>query len=296
MDAPEISIVMPAYNAAKFIAESIESVINQEFSSWELIVVNDGSKDNTSEIVSGFLSDKRIRLIEQPNGGVSVARNTGINAAIGNYIAFLDSDDTFLPDNLVTKFKAISADPTVDYVYSDLIVCDSEMKEMFVEKGAPAEAAKNSILTWSSENIPGMSSNVMVRHSALKTKQIYFDKNLSNCADRYYKILLASQCKGAYIPKAMVKYRNTPGSMSKKIFLLEHDELYILDRIKEKKIIAPGKARNKVFAKVYLMLSGSWYKDAGETGKAIKFTLKALLISPGTVLKKCFSILGRGTN
>lgn len=85
---------------------------------------------------------------------------------------------------------------------------------------------------------------------------------------------------GAYIPMPLAKYRNTPGSMSKKVFLLEHDELYILDRIREKNIIPAGKKRRETFAKVYFMLSGSWYKDAGKTGKAIQFAFKALLTDP----------------
>jgi glycosyltransferase involved in cell wall biosynthesis len=298
MNTPEISVVMPAYNAAKYLAEAIQSVLQQSFTSWELIVIDDGSTDNTAEIVMGFQADERIRLIKQANAGVSSARNAGINAATGNYITFLDADDIYLPENLLTKYETINSDSGIDYVYSDLLVCDSQMKEMYVEKGVLADKVRNSVLTWHSKNIPGLSSNIIVRHSALKNKSIYFDKNLSNCADRYYKILLVNECKGAYIPKALAKYRNTPGSMSKQVFLLEHDELYILDRIKEKNIIPLGKERNKIFAKVYLMLSGSWYKDAGKTGKAIKFALKALLIYPGVFLKllnKGFSALLSGS-
>jgi glycosyltransferase involved in cell wall biosynthesis len=285
MNTPEISVVMPAYNAEKYIAESIESILNQSFSQWELIIIDDGSTDNTAEIVAKFQSDKRIKLIKQANGGVSSARNAGINAASGNYITFLDADDAYLPENLQAKYEKINTDSGIEFVYSDLYICDSDMKEMHIEKGIPADKIRDSVLTWQSDNIPGLSSNIMLRHSVLKNKNIYFDKNLSNCADRYYKILLVSGCSGAYIPMPLAKYRNTPGSMSKKVFLLEHDELYILDRIKEKNIIPVKKKRNEVFANVYLMLSGSWYKDAGKTGRAIQFAIKAIQINPAIIFR-----------
>ena len=83
---------MPAYNAEKYIAEAIQSVLDQTFQDWELLVIDDGSKDSTAKIVNSF-SDPRIVLIQQENGGVSVARNAGLDLAKGKYITFLDADD-----------------------------------------------------------------------------------------------------------------------------------------------------------------------------------------------------------
>lgn len=285
MNSPEISIVMPAYNAAKYITESITSVLSQSFTGWELIVVNDGSTDKTAEIVTGFCRDARIKLINQPNKGVSAARNAGISAAQGKFITFLDADDAYLPENLQVKYESICAEPGIEYAYSDIMLCDAELKEKFIEKGATIDTIRQASLTWAPVSIPGFASNIIIKSSVVTDKNIHFDTNLSNCADRYFKILLVSQCKGAYIPYPIAKYRDTPGSMSKKVYLLEHDELYILDKIKEKNIIPPGKERRKVFAKVYLILSGSWYKDAKKTGRAIRFALLALFCSPGTFLK-----------
>lgn len=96
---PLVSIIMPAYNAEKTIVESIESVLRQTYINWELIVVNDGSKDRTSAVVWA-INDERVRLIEQENGCVANARNNGINNSKGEYIAFLDSDDLWVEDKL----------------------------------------------------------------------------------------------------------------------------------------------------------------------------------------------------
>lgn len=90
---------MPAYNAEKTIVESIESVLRQTYINWELIIVNDGSKDSTTAVVLAF-NDERLRLIEQENGGVANARNNGIYNAKGEYIAFLDSDDLWVEEKL----------------------------------------------------------------------------------------------------------------------------------------------------------------------------------------------------
>ena len=105
---PLVSIVIPAYNASKFIEETIESVKRQKYQNWELIVVNDGSKDNTEDIVSKYvLNDSRIRLINTKNNGVSQARNRGIFETSGQYVAFLDADDVWLPENLLVKIQKL---------------------------------------------------------------------------------------------------------------------------------------------------------------------------------------------
>lgn len=93
-----VTIVMPAYNVENYIASSIESVIQQTYQDWELIVINDGSTDESQKIIEKYISiDKRISLINQKNQGVSMARNKGLAIAKGKYISFLDADDTYAP-------------------------------------------------------------------------------------------------------------------------------------------------------------------------------------------------------
>src|SRR5690606_21976023 len=101
--SPECSVIMPCYNARRFIGRSIESVINQTFQNWELVIIDDGSVDDTPEYIKEHYADgdRRIRLLKlERNSGAAVARNTGIKHAAGRFIAFLDSDDTWDPDKL----------------------------------------------------------------------------------------------------------------------------------------------------------------------------------------------------
>ncbi|MEI2311408.1 glycosyltransferase family 2 protein [Bacillus nitratireducens] len=99
---PLVSIVTPSYNASSFIKETIQSVQSQTYKNWEMIIIDDVSKDNTCELIKEEIKkDSRIRLIElQENGGPAIARNTGINNAKAKYVAFLDSDDLWLPEKL----------------------------------------------------------------------------------------------------------------------------------------------------------------------------------------------------
>lgn len=102
MQEPLVSVIMPAYNAEKYISESIDSVLAQSYQNWELLITDDRSSDNTQRIVEDYcINDKRIKLfINKENGGAGVARNNSIKEANGRFIAFLDSDDQWLPEKL----------------------------------------------------------------------------------------------------------------------------------------------------------------------------------------------------
>lgn len=119
------SVIIPAYNAALYIKESIGSVLKQTFSDFEIVVVDDGSKDETGEIVK-TIKDDRIHYIYQPNGGVSSARNTGISNAKGEYICFLDADDFWKPNHLEVIEKLIEKYPAADVFLTghEVLLCD----------------------------------------------------------------------------------------------------------------------------------------------------------------------------
>ena len=117
-----VSIIMPAYNAEKYIADSIKSVLAQTYSAWELIVVDDGSTDGTAAVVKDFVSrDSRVRYIFQENGRLGKARNTGIANARGSLIAFLDSDDLWIDNKLELQVKAL-VENNADVVFSNAYI------------------------------------------------------------------------------------------------------------------------------------------------------------------------------
>ena len=122
---PTVSIIIPTYNRASMLREAIQSVLDQTYSDFEVIVVDDGSTDETQEVVKAF-SDSRIRYIFQENGGRSKARNRALSLAQGRYIAFLDSDDLFLAGKLEKQVAALDSEPGFAMVYSSAVCSDEQ--------------------------------------------------------------------------------------------------------------------------------------------------------------------------
>ena len=114
---PIVSVIIPAYNAERTILATLESVQKQTFSDIELIVIDDGSTDQTVKLVE-TLQDSRVKIFSYQNSGVSVARNRGIQCAIGDFIAFIDADDQWTSDKLELQLKALQKDPIAGVAYS----------------------------------------------------------------------------------------------------------------------------------------------------------------------------------
>lgn len=115
-----VSVIIPTYNRATLVGRAINSVLQQSYSNLEVIVVDDGSSDNTRDIVLKAFSDKRIRYFWQPNRGVSAARNKGIKEAKGDVICFLDSDDLWKPNKLEKQINFLTSHPQINLVFCDL--------------------------------------------------------------------------------------------------------------------------------------------------------------------------------
>jgi glycosyltransferase involved in cell wall biosynthesis len=133
--------MMPAYNAELFIGQAIESALAQSYPNWELLIVDDGSTDQTSRILTEF-TDERIKVFHQSNGGEAVARNTALQHVTGEYLAFLDADDLYLPGHLEAAVDYLRSHPEYDGVYSDGFYIDengSQLKSLSSRRRGPFE-------------------------------------------------------------------------------------------------------------------------------------------------------------
>jgi glycosyltransferase involved in cell wall biosynthesis len=128
---PRVSIVMPVYNCEDFLAEAIESMLNQTFADYEFIIINDGSKDKSLDIMKRYQKkDKRIKLISRPNKGLAPTLNEGLAKATGEYIARMDGDDISLPDRLQIEVDYLDAHPEVGLVGTNYIIIDPNGKTL----------------------------------------------------------------------------------------------------------------------------------------------------------------------
>ena len=133
-----ISIIIPAYNAEKYLESTIQSVINQTYTDWELIIINDGSNDGTLELISNFKDrDSRIKVFSYENAGVAHSRNRGIAKARGEYIAFLDADDLWTPNKLEMQLEALQNNLDVGVAYSWVDYIDETGKFLYLDWISP---------------------------------------------------------------------------------------------------------------------------------------------------------------
>lgn len=129
---PQVSVIIPVYNGSRYIVQAVESALSQTFTDLEIIVVDDGSSDRTQEVLQPYLD--RIRYIYQENQGVAAARNIACQLAQGEFLAFLDADDYFLPSKLEKQLACFDADPTLDMVQTGWLMVDETGKDIFEMK------------------------------------------------------------------------------------------------------------------------------------------------------------------
>ena len=129
-----VSIILPVFNAERFLSQCLDSILRQTYQDWELIAVDDGSKDGSIEILKSYEKrDNRIHIISKKNEGVSIARNIALKHAHGDYIYFVDSDDIVMPEGLMILVKAMESSKAT-FVKSDFLPIDEQGKQVFINK------------------------------------------------------------------------------------------------------------------------------------------------------------------
>ena len=234
--APMVSVIMPAYCVAEYIAAAIESVLNQTFTSYEIIVVNDGSPDTVE--LEDVLAPYRDRIIylKQENRGCSAARNAGIRIALGRYVALLDPDDLWEENYLAVQLSILEADPRIDVLYPDaLIFGDSDLSGKRFMEVLPSRGE----VTF--EALIAQRCNVMISVTARREALVragMFDESLRSAEDfdMWLRIL---QLRGRirYHDKVLVSYRRHPASLSA-------DPVWMCRHIL--KVLANAEARNNL--------------------------------------------------
>lgn len=143
-----VSIIMPSYNTASFIAESIQSVLAQSYKDWELIIVDDCSPDNTDQVVKPYLSDERIKYLKnEKNSGAAVSRNRALREAKGKWIAFLDSDDLWMPDKLKKQVDFMEKNG-YHFSYTNYAEIDTEDKRNGISVTGPKKITKTGFFNY----------------------------------------------------------------------------------------------------------------------------------------------------
>jgi glycosyltransferase involved in cell wall biosynthesis len=281
MQRPLVSVIVPAYNSEKYIRETLDSVCNQLFKDFEVIIVDDGSTDNQRDIILSFCNaDPRFRYLFLENQGVSSARNTGYNHSSGSYVAFLDADDVWLPDNLSSKLEKFESGD-FGLVHSDASQIDGMSNTIEgVMVGREGELLIN-MLKWEGTQVPGPSS-ILVKRSVLQSIGL-FDTRLSTSADHDFFLRVASKFKIGHVDKMTWKYRLHGFNMHKRISLMENDVLFVYEKASVNKLFGSYWFERKCYSTMYLILAASWAGDGKNRLRAAYYIFLALISHPASL-------------
>lgn len=207
---PKVSVIIPAYNAMTYLPETLDSVLKQTFTEFEVLIINDGSTDCIEQWVTQ-LTDLRIKLISKHNQGLSAARNTGIEHAQGKYIAFLDADDLWEPTKLEKQVRCLEECPEIGLVYTwtRFINEASEPTERVVAFQVEGNVWEYLLV----RDIICNGSSAMVRGSCFETVGL-FDVSLNSVADRDMWVRIAARYPFAVVKEPLTLYRRHRKSMS----------------------------------------------------------------------------------
>lgn len=185
MNSPRVSIIIPVYNQSAYLSAAIQSVLAQTFTDWELVVVDDGSTDDTYEVAARF-TDPRIRVVRQANKGLPGARNTGIVSSSGEYLAFLDADDTYLPDKLAIQVSHLDQAREVGLSYASRIEIDQQDQPSWLVR-APEQTDLQSLVL----GFPFTINDLLVRRTWVERVGRFDESFRLHSEDRDFYLRLA---------------------------------------------------------------------------------------------------------
>ena len=209
---PQISVILPVYNAQSYLRESIESMLNQSFENFELIMINDGSTDDSLKIMQSY-ADPRIHIINQDNAGLPISLNRGINQARGQYIARQDADDISLPERLAKQVAYLDAHPQCALLgtWAQILV-ENTPTDRFLSHPHVNGDIQLKLLFFNCF----VHSSVMIRKSALEISGLYPEEKEKFPPEDYDLWLrIAKHWQVANLPEVLMLYRELPSSISR---------------------------------------------------------------------------------
>lgn len=225
MNAPKVDIIIPAYNQGHYLKECVESALAQTWENIEVIIVDDGSTDNTAEVGQSF-DDPRVTYIYQDNKGLSGARNTGIENSTGEFVSFLDSDDLFLPTKISKLMGLFTDNPELGLCAGDSILIDDAGEPIGKTYG---DGMPNRPEEWLNGNRIHVGS-VLVKKVWLDEVEP-FDENLRACEDWDMWLRLAMVgCQMKWLPETVSKYRVHGHQMTRETLRMKSAMLTVLDK------------------------------------------------------------------
>ncbi len=279
---PKVSVIIPTYNHAQFVAQAIESALAQTLAPVEVIVVDDGSTDETAQVLAHY--GERIRVVRQQNGGVAAARNAGAALAVGEYLAFLDADDTWLPRKLEKQLARFQAEPNLGLVHCGMVE--------FNPAGVLMHEHLDGDEGWIAEKLllfNGRSVVVGIGSTSLVPRAVFeevggFDPRLSTSADWDLACRITLRYRVGFVPELLLYYRLHGANMHINFRAMEHDMLLAFAKAFAAATPAQRRLRRRGYGNLHTVLAGAFF-SVGEYRKFVPHAVKGLLLTPGNVIR-----------
>ncbi len=280
-----VSVIIPAYNAEKFLELTLQSVINQTYPASQIIIVNDGSTDKTGILADQFAAENHIaKVVHITNSGVSNARNIGLQSSSSEFVAFLDADDLWEPFFLETCLQMLKEQPA-SAVYTEAICISESGTKLDSLITACNIHRPQDILYWREGYVVTPSAAVF-KSSVVKALDGPFDTNISTAADQDFAVRISANTPIIAITDTLVHYRLHANNMHKNIKKMEHEHLYVYRKAIKNNFLQNRSFRNICMANLYLILAGSWWHQGKNKPRSVLFVWKALITQPLFTLNK----------
>jgi glycosyltransferase involved in cell wall biosynthesis len=272
----KVSVVIPNYNYGRYISDAIDSAFGQTLKPHEVIVVDDGSTDDSLEVLKKF--EGRITVIRQTNQRAAGARNAGAKAATGEFLAFLDADDYWHPQKLEKQIEKIEGDPEVGLVHCGMLYVDQEGNEISEHLEGQEGWVAEKLLKFQPVII-GPGSSTLVRKDVFQDVGGY-DTDLQNSEDWDFSLRVAKKYKFAFVEEPLVYYRQHGSGKHSNIERMERS----MRRAYDKAFSASEfqYMQRECFGNFYMIVAGSYF-HAGDVPKSVLSGLKALYYNPRTI-------------
>jgi len=284
---PAVSVIVPTYNRAHLLGRAIESVLNQTYKDFELIVVDDGSTDDTEKVVGNF-KDERIRYISlEKNMGAGVARNRGIEASRGKYIAFQDSDDEWLAEKLEKQIKILeTVSPEVGVVYTDMwrVFQDGKQEYWHSPTILKGRVVNETSLDY---QVLGLGIQATMIKKRCFEKIGAFDERFPRFIDLEFFVRLAKHFHSCHIREPLVKFHYQTDGISSNNRAYSMGRMLLLEKYYD-----DVRNNRKFVANQYLLISKHSY-SYGNVAEGRRYLLKAIAVCPffGRSMSFSFKVL-----
>jgi glycosyltransferase involved in cell wall biosynthesis len=283
---PLVSVIVPAYNAEVFIERTLKSILNQTYTNIEVLVVDDGSQDSTAKIVKLFVQkDSRVTLLQQPNSGVAAARNLAIAKSQGEFIAPIDADDIWYPQNIEKQVECMLASPeSVGLVYAWSVDID--------EQDVPTGGCRKSWeegdvrLILATKNFVGHASATLIRRACFDQVGGYNtefrEHNAQGCEDFDLYLRISEKYQFRVVPELLIGYRQVMGSMSCNSQAMSKSREMVMLEFQRRNPEVPATVYKSAWINYYRYLAGK-SNYAGDYWHTIIWSYEGMKLKPNNL-------------